>query len=370
MRLAAVSTHTLFACSLFGLAACGGSGQQDQEAAAAQATPSAQSQPASIREAYLTSRDEGDNVDSVAVWHAPDGQHWLLATAKESDALIVYDAATGEIIRRAGEEGTGLGALDRPNGIAVRDGHAFVVERNNRRVQVFTLPGLQAIGAFGDQVLRWPYGIWLHRLDSDRYRVFVTDAYETADEGIPADGQLGERVKRFELRFRESGMDVQAGDSFGATEGAGVLHQVESLYGDPEYDRLLVADESEQDRDIKLYDLQGQFSGEVMGKGRFRFEPEGIALYRCAEGAGYWFTTDQDEQDNRFDVYDRKTLAFIGSFQGAVTRNTDGVALTQRAMPGFPKGAFYAVHDDGNVGAFDLAEVLEALGVDACAAPE
>ena len=369
MRFAAVSTHALFAISLLSLAGCGGSGQ-DTEAASAEKAQTAQTQPAQIREAYLTSRDEGDNVDSVAVWHGADGQHWLLATAKEGDALIVYDAATGEIIRRAGEEGTGLGALDRPNGIAVRDNRAFVVERNNRRVQVFTLPDLQAIGAFGDAVLRWPYGIWLQELDDDRYRVFVTDAYETADEGIPADGQLGERVKRFELRFRASGMDVRAGDSFGATEGAGVLHQVESLYGDPEYNRLLVADESEQDRDIKLYDLQGQFSGEVMGKGRFRFEPEGIALYRCAEGAGYWFTTDQDEQDNRFDVYDRKTLAFIGSFQGAMTRNTDGVALTQRAMPGFPKGAFYAVHDDGNVGAFDLAEVLDALGVDACAAPE
>jgi len=370
MRLAAVSTHTLLACSLFGLAACGGSGQQGQDAAPAQATPSAQSQLASIREAYLTSRDEGDNVDSVAVWHGPDGQHWLLATAKESDALIVYDAATGEIIRRAGEEGAGLGALDRPNGIAVRDGRAFVVERNNRRVQVFTLPGLQAIGVFGDEVLRWPYGIWLQRLDGDRYRVFVTDAYETADGGIPADDQLGARVQTFELRFADGGLAASAQGGFGATQGQGVLHEVESLYGDPEYDRLLVADESEQDRDIKLYDLQGQFSGEVMGKGRFRFEPEGIALYRCAEGAGYWFTTDQDEQDNRFDVYDRKTLAFIGSFQGAVTRNTDGVALTQRAMPGFPKGAFYAVHDDGNVGAFDLAEVLDALGVDACAAPE
>lgn len=201
---------------------------------------------------------------------------------------------------RSGAEGTALGALDRHDGIAVRNDRLFVVERINRRVQVLALPSLQPISSFG----------------------------------------------------------------------ADVLHQVESIYGDPEYNRLLLADESEQDRDIKLYNLQGEFSGEALGQGRFRFEPEGIALYRCAEGAGYLFTTDQDEKDNRFDVYDRKSLAYIGSFQGAVTRNIDGVALTQRAMPGFPKGAFFAVHDDGNVGAFDLAGVLDTLGVAACEAPE
>ena len=53
-----------------------------------------------------------------------------------------------------------------------------------------------------------------------------------------------------------------------------------------------------------------------------------------------------------------------GAFSGAVTANTDGVALTGRSFGPFSRGAFYAVHDDGNVAAFDLAEIVRALGLD------
>ena len=35
-------------------------------------------------------------------------------------------------------------------------------------------------------------------------------------------------------------------------------------------------------------------------------------------------------------------------------------------MPGFDHGAFYAVHDDGNVAAFDLGELLDGVGAARC----
>ena len=46
-----------------------------------------------IKESFTTLRDESDNVDSPALWHGKEGQDWLLATAKEGNAIIVYDAA-------------------------------------------------------------------------------------------------------------------------------------------------------------------------------------------------------------------------------------------------------------------------------------
>ena len=103
-----------------------------------------------------------------------------------------------------------------------------------------------------------------------------------------------------------------------------------------------------------------------MGADIFEYEPVGIALYACADGSGYWFTTDQDTRINRFHVFKREALDYVGSFGGPVTRNTDGVWLTQTAMPGFPAGTFYAVHDDGNVAAFDLSRVFDALSLTAC----
>jgi 3-phytase len=88
---------------------------------------------------------------------------------------------------------------------------------------------------------------------------------------------------------------------------------------------------------------------------------EGIILYACGDTAGYWVTTDQDLTVNTFHVFDRATLRHVGSFRGDSTLNTDGIALTQRGFGTFPSGAFYAVHNDGNVAAFSWAAIADAL---------
>lgn len=334
------------------------------EAAEAPAAAASAGEPALVEEAFLTVREEAENVDSVATWHGDDGQHWLIATAKEGNVLQVFDAATGEPLQRVGETGDGPGQFSRPNGISVVDDMVAVVERNNTRVQLFSLPGFEPLGSFGSEQLRRPYGIWLQRMTDGAYRAFITDAYEAAEEQLPPEAELGERIKQFRFTVGEDGVSARHERSFGATEGDGVLHKVESLFGDPETGRLLVADEDAVD--IKLYDFGGRFEGTVLGAEIFEYEPEGIALYACADGSGYWFTTDQDTRINRFHVFKREALDYVGSFGGPVTRNTDGVWLTQTAMPGFPAGTFYAVHDDGNVAAFDLSRVFDALSLTAC----
>jgi len=68
-------------------------------------------------------------------------------------------------------------------------------------------------------------------------------------------------------------------------------------------------------------------------------------------------------------VFDRRDFRQIGAFSGATTSNTDGVWLHAGPLPGFPRGVFYAVHDDGNVAAFDWGEVLDTLGQDQCTRP-
>ena len=117
------------------------------------------SAPVTVMEVFTTPRDTLDNIDSPAVWHGPDGEHWLLATAKYGDVLVISDAATGATLRRAGGPGTAAGQLERPNGVAVIDDLAFVVERDNARVQVFRLPSMQSQAIYGTGELTMPYGI-------------------------------------------------------------------------------------------------------------------------------------------------------------------------------------------------------------------
>lgn len=325
----------------------------------------------SLSERWQTVRDEVDNTDSVATWHAPDGRHLLIATAKQTDRLLVYDAATGTLMRKFGEPGTGPAQFDRPNGVFVIDDLAFVVERDNRRVQVLQLPDLEPLLTFGndgDGALRKPYGLWVHGLAGGDYRVYVTDNYETADEAVPPPAELDRRVQQFLVRRTADGWTVLRERAFGATSGLGVLHVVESIWGDPRHGRLLVADEEEyRQRNIKVYGFDGRFDGRRVGAGVFHFQPEGIALYACADGSGWWFATDQGKRENFFHLFDRQTLEYRGSVGSPTVLNTDGIWLTQTPMPGFDHGAFYAVHDDGNVAAFDLGELLDGVGAARCA---
>ena len=316
-----------------------------------------------IEEAYFTTRDTTDNVDSPAVWHGPEGEHWLIATAKETDLLLVYDAHNGQIIQRAGGSGALQGQLDRPNGVIVFDDMVAVVERDNARVQVFMLPGFESVGTMGEDELILPYGLTVYPIDSTSYMMYVTDNYETEDEQVPADSLLDKRVHQYAFAIKDSSLDFEYVKAFGETEGPGVLRVVESLWVDDDNNRLLIAEELEGDSQLKGYSLDGAFSGDIVDASFFPNQAEGITLFECENGGGYWITTDQADEMSTFHLFDRESLEHVGSFRGSATKNTDGIALTQVGFGDFGRGAFFAVHDDGNVAAFDWGKVMDAVGV-------
>jgi 3-phytase len=316
-----------------------------------------------IEEEFITAGTRPHNVDSPAVWHAPDGSAMLLATAKSSDALLVYDASTGKSIGGIGRSGSGLGEFRRPNGILVLGDVAFVVERDNRRVQVLRLPDGKPLGSFGQSVLRRPYGIAAVEYTGS-WDVYVTDAYTRFLAQLPPSSELGERVKRFRVTIVGDSLHAELLDSFGDTEGPGVLRQVESILADPYHDRLLIADEASID--VKVYDLDGAYTGRTLGQGFVFTEPEGMALYDCGEGDGYLLLTDQTLTTSFFHVLDRRSLEHLGVYRGAVTANTDGVVLTQRPIGDWEDGVFYAVHDDRAVSAILWSDIADSLDLESC----
>jgi 3-phytase len=332
------------------------------------ASPRGSSEPTDtvvVQETFITPFDTLDNVDSPAVWHGADGSHWLFATAKTTDVVLVNDAATGAAVRRLGGSGKSVGELDRPNGVLVIDSLLFVVERDNHRVQVFRLPSFAPAGSFGAKELRVPYGIAAYSEEPGVHAVYVTDNYETADEQVPPDRELGARVKQF--RVRDDGgrgaVHAELVRAFGDTTGAGALKVVESIAVDAAHDRLLIAEELETDSHIKAYTLEGRYAGRDIGRGLFPQQAEGIALYTCGDSAGYWLATDQGQATNTYHVFDRLTFRHLGSFTGTKTRLTDGIALTQRPFGPFPSGAFYASNLDGSVSAFSWTDIARPLGL-------
>jgi 3-phytase len=342
-----------------------GCAQQPETAPSPEVAPtampsSADHSPVVVPEAFLTAFDHADNVDSVA----PSATHGLVAaTTKGTHQLLVYDAATGETLRRVGEPGAGPGQFQRPNGIAIRGDLVFVVERDNHRIQVLRLPEFESVGLIGAEELERPYGIDLHQSASGVWEAYVTDYFEL-DEDPSAVERLNERVKHF--RITDSG-DAVTGElvkTFGDLEGPGALMKVETLMLDPAANRILIAEETDETMRFKIYGLDGTYTGRDVDDGLFTAEPEGLALWTCGEDGGYWIATDQHKDFSVFHVLNRGDFSLVGSFIGETVANTDGVGLTREPTDRFPEGAFYAVHDDQGMGGWDLRDIATAVGLD------
>lgn len=352
---------TLFAILM--LSACQNNSKNFEEHGEIMRSMSVIPEVITIKETFTTLRDVTDNVDSPAIWHSGDGQNWLLATAKEGNVIIAYDAATGDKIARFGSPGNNLGELSRPNGIAVIDNYAVIVERDNHRIQVFSLPGFESLGVFGETVLRLPYGITIDKFE-DTYHLYVTDNFETPDEETPPGDNLRQRVHHFMVTIENNQIAPEHIKAFGETSGEGVLYKVESILIDRAHNRLLIADEYEEHRNVKIYDVEGKFTGQIIPHNYFFYEPEGIVIWACeADSSGYYLMVDQGKINNTFQVFDRKTLEYIGGFGGEITRNTDGIAITQEAFGDFKYGAFYPVHNDGSITAIAWEDIAKNLNL-------
>ncbi|MBP6797520.1 MAG: phytase [Luteimonas sp.] len=325
-----------------------------------------------VAEAFLTAATPEDNIDSPASW-MQDGRRMLVATAKATDFLVVYDGDTGERLRTVGGPGAGSGQLRRPNGVAtIDDRYLFVVERDNRRVQMFALPDFTPLLAFGQEALQQPYGLWVRRVDAG-YEVLVSDAYMAGEDAdgddiVPPLEELGRRFRRYAIAEAAGGWTATDAGAFGDTGAAGAIRVPESLFGDVDHDRLLVAEEDvPTGTRLREYDLQGRYKGRDVGADRYAAQAEGIALMRCADGGGWWVASDQFADRTLFHLFDRTSLAHAGSFAGERTGLTDGVWLDERGDARFPQGVFYASHLDQAVAAFDWRDIAAALKLPACA---
>ena len=325
-----------------------------------------------VKEAFVTASTPEENIDSPASW-LQDGKRMLVASAKATDQLVVYDGDTGQRLRTVGGTGTALGQLQRPNGVAtIDDRYLFVVERDNRRVQMFQLPDFTPLLAFGADALQQPYGLWVQP-KGEGYEVLVSDAYMAGEDAqgediIPPLAQLDRRFRRYELTQAGGKWTARDAGAFGDTGAAGAIRVPESLFGDAANNRLLVAEEDVPAGTLlREYDLQGRYLGRDVGKGQYVAQAEGIALMRCADGSGWWVASDQFADRTVFHLFDRRSLAHVGSFAGEVTGLTDGVWLDERGDARFPQGVLYASHLDLGVAAFDWRDIAAALELPECA---
>lgn len=344
-----------------------------------------------IQENFVTPSQEEDNLDSIGIYNKGEN-HWAIVTSKAGHFLAVFDAVTGAKVRDVGRKGSGPVEFSRPNGILVLDDYVFVVERDNHRVQVLKLPEFSFVTYVGRSILKRPYGLDAYRLNNGDIRMFVTDDYkvpaavalrmenpdaedkaeleqEAAEEaaaGKPStipDDFFTKRIKQFTLSLKGHKVKIRHDKTFGEKDGVGQLYKVESITADPLNNRLYICDEKGPTKGIKIYDLDGVFTGKMLTGVDFGGEPEGVALFPDGHHGGYLICTDQQPDVSVFHVLERNSLKVLGSFRGERTTNTDGIVVHNRNMGAFAKGGMWAIHDDQALSGFDWSRVAKAIGL-------
>jgi len=264
-------------------------------------------------------------------------KHVIVVTVKDKNELHVYGAMNGKFKKSIKRENA------YPNGITtINDQFVLVTERNNKQVAVFN-SSMDFLGTFGNDELRSPYGITFYKQGENFYKVLVTDSYDYNNPKT-------DRILSWDFTIENEEFSVGPATVLGNP----TLYQVESIQADKYYQTLLVAEEMTEHHKVMVLDLMtGEVIKEDLGNFDRGNDPEGIALVVNKNNNGYWICTEQSKTDNRFHLYDRKTLEYINTMYLDNVSYTDGIATAY--MHG--KWFLYAVDHDARVVAFELPEI-------------
>jgi len=264
-------------------------------------------------------------------------KHVIIVTVEDKNELQVYGAMNGKFKKSIKRENA------YPNGIiTINDQFVLVTERNNKQVAVFN-SSMDFLGAFGNDKLRSPYGITFYKQENNSYKVLVTDSYEY-------NNPREDRILSWDFTIENGEFIVGQATVLGNP----TLYQVESIQADKHYQTLLVAEEMKEHHKVMVLDLvSGEVIKEDLGNFNRGNDPEGIALVTNKDNGGYWICTEQSKTDNRFHLFDRKTLEYMTTMYLDNVSYTDGIATAY--MHG--KWYLYAVDNDARVVAFELPEI-------------
>lgn len=316
--------------------------------------------PAPLQPAVTTERVKHDS-DDPAIWIDPaDSTHVIIVgTDKGGETgdggLYAFDL-TGKII-------DSVRPLKRPNNVDIAYGLllngkpvdiAVCTERHARAIRVFSLPTLEPIDQGGIPVfetepdsLRDPMGIALYT-DAATQKIYAIVGRKTG----PMDGTY-----LWQYLLEDDGTGVvraQLKRKFGFYSGK---KEIESIAVDNELGYVYHSDE--QHGIHKSYAHPDSTSRELalFGTTGFQEDIEGISIYKLDNQRGYLLVSDQ--QAGTFRVFPREGTASnphdhpeLAALVLAVVES-DGSDVTSRALPGFSKGLFVAMTDDGTFQYYD-----------------
>ncbi len=289
----------------------------------------------------------GRNVDSLAFWESPGpGETLLFVTAKDNSLLEVWKSPFKD------NELSSIAFSSAVNGVAVDQERnlLYVTESGSRKVIILSLPGLERRGEFGQGNL----GEGETNLDILKQSTGQTLVYVTDDHN----------VHRF---------DAYSGAHLGVFSPP--VSSIETVLADDFYQIILVPEEQGPQGNPGVYAFYPDGTP-FKRKGTNRFgdhdefdaDEEGILLYTFPHGGaednggGFIVVADQRSDQTDFEFFDRVTWEHLGTLRIDGVSNSDGIASTQKPLPGYPLGVFVAVNDDRTTVGVGWDVILEKIG--------
>lgn len=319
--------------------------------------------PAVVTETTLT------DTDDPAIWIHPTSKDSSLVIGTDKDnengGLYVFDLE-GKIDTTR----TVLG-LKRPNNVDIAygfslDDHpidiAVATERNAHRIRVFSLPDMKAIDNGGIEVFvgkedREPMGIALYKNTSDN-KIYAIVGRKKGPED--------KYLEQYLLYDNKEGVVEGAlKREFGKYSGK---REIESIIVDDELGFVYYSDEKAGVRKYYADPDKGDEELAFFGQNDFERDLEGISIYNVTRSTGYIIVSDQ--QADRFNVYPREGMKDHPHSHPKIvsialdTKFSDGNAITNISLPGFPYGMFAAMSDDKTFHYYDWQEIAEAYDLE------
>lgn len=299
----------------------------------------------------------GLSLDSTAFWSDGTAEStYLFVTAPDNNLLEVwrfpFTASESRSVVFS------LGTII--NGVVVdpKRRHLYLTQGDETngiyQVQVLSLPELKPLYQFGRGIIgKGETNLALLHVSESQTRVYVTDDHTVYFFAVH------DNAATFLGHFMPA------------------VSEIETLMADDYSQLIFVPEESGgagKAPGIHVFDADGKAyfknGANVFGQDQhFQGDAEGIALYRCMDsnhvdlGRGWIVVSDQRKSQSEFEFFDRNTWEHVGQLRISGVNDTDGIAVLETALPGYPQGIFSAIDDDSTVAIKGWHKIFDALSL-------
>ncbi len=174
------------------------------------------------------------NQASVAFYNGENGSLGFVADAAKN-TITAYDLKKETPVKTVSTKGVEKDQVDCPVDMVQFDGLLFVLEKGNKRVQVFDLPDMVSLGFIGETFLNEPTNLALYRIENSAFYLYVADSEKH-------NGEVTNFVRKFSVSRAVNTMHSMYQKTFGYTQGKGYLGTTADLSVDQTSKQVIIAD--------------------------------------------------------------------------------------------------------------------------------